>query len=80
MLLHTYVVIQACNATCMGIHELYAHDSHYLLFVILDYPHKNLYFMHVIFIEHASWLSLNIKLLLSCTVHTVLPQIMASLI
>ena len=80
MLLHTYVVIQACNATCMGFHELHARDSRYLLFVILDYSHKNLYFKHVTSIEHVSWLSLNIKLLLSCTVHTILPQIMASLI
>ena len=32
----------------------FTHDSHYLLFVILDYPHKNLYFMHVTSIEHPS--------------------------
>ena len=80
MLLYTYVVIQACNAACMDFHELHTRDSHYLLFVILDYPHKNLYFMHVTSIEHPSWLPLSIKLLLSCTVHTVLPQIMDSLI
>ena len=36
-----------------GTHEGHARDSHYLLHVILDYLHKDLFYMHVTSKGHA---------------------------